>query len=174
MNEYNNSGVSKDSVWVDHFNAAMVEMVDDLNLQESFTIAYTPDTRTYILPDDYYSLLILTAGNKQRINQRREYDSQVPGYWVVDKGSHFELDIAFSQPTELTVVYQRYPTNLEVALMETQHPEIATAGETALCFKAVYFSLLNNNQPGQAKYYNDLFTEQRGTIRIATSKAKGV
>lgn len=173
MNEYNNSGVSNDTIWVDHFNAALVEMVDDLDLQQPFTIAYTPLQRSYTLPDDYYSLLLLTTQNKQRINERRDYDEQSPGYWVMDKGSHHEADIIFSYPTELTALYQRYPAQLEVSQKETQKPEIPTAGETALCYKAVYFSLLNNNQPGQAKYFDDLYQKERANVRMAVAKAKG-
>jgi hypothetical protein len=174
MNEYNNSGVSADSVWVDHFNAALVEMADDLDLQESFTLSYSTDKRVYTLPDDYYSLLLLTTENKQRIAQRREYDSQTPGYWVMDKGSRHEVDVVFPQATILTGLYQRYPANLEVSSVQTQKPEIPTAGETALCYLAISKALLNNNQPGQAKYFIDLYTAQRANVRLATTKAKGV
>lgn len=173
MNEYNNSGVSKEDVWVDHFNAALVEMTDDLELQSFTTVPYTPEQRTYSLPDDYYSLVLVTTENKQRVNPRRDYDTQAPGYWIIDQGGTKVMDINFSQPTTLTLLYLRYPTNLEVALKDTQKPEIPTAGETALCYKAVYFSLLNNNQPGQAKYFDDLYQKERANVRIAVAKAKG-
>lgn len=174
MNEYNNSGVANDAVWVDHFNAALVEMVDDIDLQELTTLSYSPSQRTYTLPDDYYSLLLMNTENKQRINQRRDYDSQTPGYWIMDKGSSHELDIVFNQDTELTILYQRYPEVLTFATISTQRPEIPTAGETALCYKAVYFSLLNNNQPGQAQYFEELYKKERATVKLAASKAKGV
>lgn len=175
LNEYNNSGVVSDVVWLDHFNSALVEMVDNLNLQENISIPYTDGQRIYTLPDDYYSLLLLLDSRNQQITQKRNYHQQYPnGYWILDKGDHFEIDITYNQADTLTLLYERYPDVLEYANRETQKPDIPTAGETALCYKAISHALKNNNQIGQAQYYDGLYKDQMATVRVATTKAKGV
>jgi hypothetical protein len=72
------------------------------------------------------------------------------------------------------VFYTRYPALLEYANISIQRPEVPTAGETALCYKAISNSLKNNNQLGQAQYYDGLYKEQRATVKLAVLKAKGV
>lgn len=173
MNEYNNSGVASDTVWLDHFNAALVEMVDDLDLNELYEFEYSTDQRAYNLPDDYYSIILLNVKDRQRLRERRYYDDKSPGYMVIDKGSHFELDLVFNQPATFSLLYQRYPKTLEYSLISTQRPEVPTAGETALCYKAISHALKNNNQLGQAAHFDSLFKEQIAIIRTATTRARG-
>ena len=77
LNEYNNSGVANDAVWLDHFNAALVEMVDDLNLEDTFEIHYTPSQATYDLPANYFSLVLLNdTKTNQRRTQKRHFDQK--------------------------------------------------------------------------------------------------
>lgn len=175
LNEYNNSGVASDAVWLDHFNSALVEMVDDLNLKQIFLIQYSKAVAAYPLPDDYYSLVVMNdANSNERINQRRSYDERYhPGYWIMDKGDYFEIDIVFHQDTTFNLLYQRYPKILEHSLMQSQKPEVPTAGETALCYKAISNALKNNNQLGQAAYYDGLYKEQLAIIRTAVNRARG-
>lgn len=174
LNQYNNSGVDNDSIWIDHFNSALVEMVDDLNLQETFTINYTKDVTTYDMPDDYYAMVMLLDSKNTQIPQKRNYNQVYPmGYWVLDKGDHFEININYDRADTLTLLYERYPTVLELSTITTQKPEVPTSGETALCYKAISNSLKNNNQLGQAQYYDGLYKEQLANIRIATNRAKG-
>jgi hypothetical protein len=175
LNQYNNSGVDSDAMWVDHFNAALVEMVDNLDLQETFTIAYTKDTQLYTLPDDYYALLLLIDSKNQPITQKRNYNQSYPnGYWILDKGDHFDIDISYNTDDMLTILYNRYPKELIFADIQTQKPEVPTTGETSLCYLAISKALQNNNQLGQAQYYDGLYKSELANIRIATNRAKGV
>jgi hypothetical protein len=176
MNEYNNSGVSNDVAWLDHFNTALVEMVDDLNLEETFEINYTLNQQAYDLPEDYYSLILLNdKATNQRLTQKRHYDQiYPPGYWVLDKGDRHVVEITYNTPTTFIAFYERYPRPLEFSEIETQKPEIPTAGETALCYKAISHALRNNNQLGQAQYYDALFKEQLSTIKTASTRGRGV
>lgn len=175
-NEYNNSGVTSDVIWLDHFNSALIEMVDVLNLEETFEIPYITSQQTYDLPDDYYSLILLNDRlTNQRLTQKRHFDQKYPpGYWIIDRGDKYTIDITFSAPTTFVMYYEHYPKVLELSQITTQKPEIPTAGETALCYKAISAALKNNNQLGQAQYYDTLFKEQLATIKTATTRARGV
>ncbi|MDF2790544.1 MAG: hypothetical protein K0S80_3645, partial [Neobacillus sp.] len=82
--------------------------------------------------------------------------------------------ITYNQSDSLTLLYDRYPAVLEYSLISTQKPDIPTSGETALCYKAIASALKNNNQLGQAQYYDGLYKEQLAIIRTATNRAKGV
>jgi hypothetical protein len=151
-------------------------MVDVLNLEETFEIPYITSQATYDLPDDYYSLILLNDRlTNQRLTQKRHFDQKYPpGYWITDKGSKYTIDITFSSATTFVMYYERYPKVLEVSQIDTQKPEIPTAGETALCLKAISAALKNNNQLGQAQYYDTLFKEQLANIKTATTRARGV
>ncbi|MET3699348.1 hypothetical protein SAMN05877753_10213 [Bacillus oleivorans] len=175
MNSYNNSGVESNIQWVDFFNEALVQMVDDLNLEEVYEIPYTLDQREYTLPDDFYGLLLVNdLSKKTRLAARRNYDQVYPyGYWIMDKGSHFALDVVHSNPTTLQILYKRYPKQLNIGEIATQKPEVPTVGETALCFKAINRALLNNNQVEQANYFDELYNREKGVIRTAGTRAKG-
>lgn len=174
LNQYNNSGVDNDSIWIDHFNSALVEMVDDLNLQETFTINYTKDVTTYDMPDDYYAMVMLIDSKNTQIPQKRNFNQVYPmGYWILDKGDKFQINITYNTNDTLTLLYERYPTVLELGNITTQKPEVPTAGETALCYLSIRNSLLNNNQLGQAQYYDGLYKSELANIRIAATRAKG-
>lgn len=175
MNEYNNSGVASDTVWLDHFNAALVEMADDLNLEETIEIPYTPTQTTYDLPEDYYSLVLLNdKTTNRRLTQKRHFDQKYPpGYWIMDRGDKHTIDITFNNATTFVLFYERYPKVLELGQISTQRPEVPTAGETALCYKAISHALKNNNQLGQAAHFDSLFKEQIAIIRTATTRARG-
>jgi hypothetical protein len=143
MNEYNNSGVASDVVWLDHFNSALIEMADDLNLEETIEIPYIPTQTSYDLPDGYYSLVLLNnKQTNQRLTQKRYFDQLYPpGYWVTDKGYKYVIDITFPQATTFVLYYERYPDVLEYSLISTQKPDVPTIGETALCYKAISHAL---------------------------------
>ena len=176
FNEYNNSGVSSTAKWVDFMNSALIEMVDDLSLEEFVTIEHIPGQRTYDLPSDYYSLVLLNDNTtNNRLAIRRHYDQKYPyGYWVVDKGDKHQIDLLYTSPSTLTLLYKRYPKLIELSNIASQKPEVPTAGETALCYKAVKFALLNNNQIGQAEYFEKLYKDERANIKTATARARGV
>lgn len=176
MNGYNNSGIATDAVWVDFFNAALVEMTDDLTIEEIFTINFTPGTREYNLPSDFYAISVLYDQNGSAVAMRRNYNQRYPnGYWVLDKGDRRVIDLyEYTQPMTFTLLYRRYPKPLTYSEMATQKPEVPTAGEIALCYKAIYFACLNNNQIGQAEFFDQLYQKERTNIKTAASRARGV
>lgn len=176
MNDYNNSGISSNAQWVDFFNAALIEMVDDLSLEAEAAINFDPSVRLYDLPEDYYGIIMLLDENGRRILKRRHYEHDYPaGYWIFDRGSHFQIDLAgFNSPQTMVLVYIRYPEQLDLAQIRTQRPEVPTSGETALCYKAIKFALLNNNIPGQADYYESLYRRERYNVRNAAVRARGI
>lgn len=175
LNQYNNSGVDSDVIWFDHFNSALTDMADDLNLEDTVEIAYLTTQQTYDLPADYYSLVLLNdKTTNTRLMQKRHFDQKYPpGYWVMDRGSKHTIDITYNQPTTFVLYYERYPALLEYSQISTQKPEVPTAGEDALVYKAISHALKNNNQLGQAQYYDNLYKEARANVKVAATKARG-
>lgn len=176
MNAYNNSGIETTTAWLDFFNEALSNMVDDLDLEEVVTINYVQGTSEYDLPEDYYGIITVTeADNGNQMAKRRAYPQKYPyGWWVLDKGSKVVLDILFNFNKSFKVHYNRYPTKLELGSIATQKPEVPTAGETALCYLAVNRALLNNNQFEQASVFEKLYKEERANIRTASVRSRGV
>lgn len=172
-NAYNNSGIASPNTWLDFFNDALRDLVDDLNIQEVLpTITHDGLIRERDLPADYYSLILFNDGSNNRIVQRRNYDQQYPpGYWVLYKGSKYVLDLYnFSFAQTFTGLYQRYAK----ALSSTNDtPEVPSVGERALVYYAISKALANNNQMGQAQEYEKKYEAERLKIRTAASHARG-
>lgn len=172
-NGYNNSGIATSNAWLDFFNDALRDLVDELNIQEVLpTITHDGTTREHDLPTNYFSLILFNDGNGNRIVQRRNYDQQYPaGYWVLNKGSKYVIDLYnFSFAQTFTGLYQRYATTL---LTTADTPEIPSVGEKALVYYAISKALYNNNQMGQAKEYESKYEAERLKIRTAASRARG-
>lgn len=173
-NGYNNSGIASDNTWLDFFNSALNDLVDDLNLEEVLpTITHDGLVREHDLPADYYSLILFNDGNGNRIVQRRNYDQQYPpGYWVLYKGSKYVIDLYnFSSAQTFKGLYQRYAKALSST---TDTPEIPSVGERALVYYAISKALYNNNQMGQAQEYEKKYEGERLKIRTAASRARGL
>lgn len=180
MNEYNNSGVATDAVWVDFFNEALMSMVDELNIQEEVQIIVNADTKTYDLPENYYSLKRMVDVYNNEISAFKDEGinfnggrSFRPGYDVKYKGSKFVMEFPLVDPTTMTLTYTRYPERLEVSRVESQKPEVPTVGETALCYKAIAHALENNNLPGQAREYEEKYLREVEKIHKASFRARG-
>lgn len=176
MNSYNNNGIETQNAWIDFFNDALQSMVDDLDIHEETTLVFNPSQKQYDLPDDYYALRIIEDTiRKETLVQKRNYNQRYPyGYWVIDKGSKHVIDITYDNATTFNLYYQRYPEQLTLAQIDTQKPEVPTIGETALCYKAIYYACLNNNQIEQATYFDDLYKRERANIKTASVRARGV
>lgn len=93
---------------------------------------------------------------------------------MIDKGSKHVIDITYNQACTFNLYYQRYPKKLEIADISTQRPEVPTIGETALCYKAIYYACLNNNQLDQAQFFDELYKRERAGIKTASVRARGV
>jgi hypothetical protein len=176
MNDYNNSGIETMTAWVDFFNEALTNMVDDLGLEEVLTINFVQGTTEYDLPEDYYGMITVTeADTGTQMAKRRAYPQKYPyGWWVLDKGSKTVLDLIYNFNKAFKVHYNRYPAKLELGTIATQKPEVPTTGETALCYKAINRALLNNNQFEQAAVFEKLYKDERANIRTASIRARGV
>ncbi|MDQ0873794.1 hypothetical protein QFZ77_002453 [Paenibacillus sp. V4I3] len=172
-NGYNNAGISSDNAWLDFFNDALRDLVDELNIQEVLpTITHDGLTREHDLPADYYSLIVFNDGSNNRIVQRRNYDQQYPpGYWVLYKGSKYVLDLYnFSFANTFAGLYQRYAKALSST---TDTPEVPSVGERALVYYAISKALYNNNQMGQGQEYEKKYEQEKLKIRTAASRARG-
>lgn len=180
MNEYNNSGVSKDDIWVDFFNEALMSMVEYLNIDEEVKFTLNSTTTTFDLPEGYYGLIKITDSST---NELRPYKDEgftldggrgySPGYNIKNKGSKYIIEFPLMQPDTFTVSYIRYPLKLENSTIQTQKPEVPTVGETALCYKAISHALENNNQPGQARYFDEKYVLELDKINKASYRARG-
>lgn len=170
-NGYNNSGLSSDNQWKDYFEDALNDLVDDLNLTETFTVPFDPVTsaREYDLPADFYTVFVLNEANGSRVPARRNYDAY-QGYWVLNKGSKYIIDLwKYTSKQTFTGVYQRYAK----ALTETaDFPEVPNVGEKALIYYAIGKALKNNNQLGQAQEYERFYEAERLKIRNAAARAR--
>lgn len=176
MNNYNNSGIESTVAWCDFFNEALTNMVDDLGLEEVTTINFVQGTTEYDLPEDYYGIITVTeADTGSTMAKRRAYPQKYPlGWWVLDKGSKTVLDIVYNYNKAFKVHYNRYPTKIELANINTQKPEVPTTGETALCYLAINRALLNNSHFDQAQIFEELYKKERANIRTAGIRSRGV
>jgi hypothetical protein len=174
MNEYDNHGVANDSIWVMHFNSALSEMTEYLNIDEKTEINYIYGQDEYELPDDFYSMIIVNDRSNQRIAKLRHMDQQSPaGYWVVNRGDKFKILLkGFYGNETLTIRYTRYPALLDEAQKDTQHPEVPNIAEDALCYKAIMNALLNNNQVGKAQAFDGMYRNELAKINIANNRAR--
>jgi hypothetical protein len=173
-NGYNNSGISNDSQWVDFFNDALADLVDDLGIEESLDpIVFVSTVRENTLPADYFSLVNLYDGNGCEVYERRSYNQKYPaGYRVLFKGSSYVIDLySFTTNQTFTGQYYRYAEALTIADYADQHPEVPTVGEKALIYYAISKALRNNNQP--VGDYLKLYERERMKIRDAIAKARG-
>lgn len=150
-------------------------MTDDLKLEETTTISVQSGVEDYTLPTDYYGINILNEENGSRVSQRRAYDQDYPpGYWVLNKGSNYTLNLkGYNSPQTMTLLYFRYPDLLTLADKDTQQPDVPTIAEQALVYAAVSSALLNNNQIGQAQYFDEQFKREMARANTAWQRARG-
>jgi hypothetical protein len=171
-NGYNNSGIAGNSQWVDFFNDALRDLVEDLGIEQTGTIAFVVATREYDLPDDYYSIAIMNDGTRSRVSKRRNYDQEWPeGYWIFNRGGNYVIDLYnFMSAQTFTFTYQAYAPELVLGNITTEHPSVPSVGEKALIYYAVSKALRNNNQIGQAQDYERLYEGERKKIRNAAAR----
>lgn len=178
-NGYNNSGIERDDAWVDFFNDALADLVDDLQLRLPFKLQYDGTTRLIALPDDFYALGELYNQSGCTVRERPDYGSDLywwpEGYFLLDVGGKKMIDLyRYSGVQEFSGIYYRYPAFIPyttTGLAST--PEVPTVGEKALPYYAIAKALRNNNQLGQAQEYERLYEIERKKIRNATARARG-
>lgn len=173
-NGYNNSGIDTPAKWVDFFNDALADLVDDIGLTEHLTINFVAGTREYDLPEDFFSLDSLNDASNCPVRKRRSYDQRYPsGYWIIDQGDVFVIDLhEFTSAQTFTGEYVRYPAVLTVGAIQTEKPQVPTVDEKALIYYAIAKALRNNNQIGQAQDYEALYEAERKKIRNAAAQAR--
>lgn len=175
QNDYNNTGIDTNGKWVDAFNAALQDLVSDINLTATLAINFVAGTREYDLPDDFFELQELRDSFKCRVQKRRTYDPYltcVQGYWIMNRGSNYAIDLfEYDYNETFTGLYTRYPATLVVANIATQKPEIPTIGENALIYYAISKALRANNQLGQAQVLEASYEMERRKIRDAAARA---
>lgn len=172
QNEYNNSGIRSDAQWVDFFNEALRDLVDDLRIEKTGQISFDPAQREYDLPPDFYSLVLLNDEHGCRVFKRRYYDQRIPsGYWIFNRGDKHVIDLyQYMAPMTFTFVYQAYPEPLVLANLNTQRPQVPSVGEKALIYYAIAKALRNNNEVGQAQDVERLYELERAKIRNAVAR----
>lgn len=171
-NAYNNAGIAADGVWRDFFNEALRELVDELEIEEIATLVYDGVTTLLDLPSDYYNVKMLYTGSGTPITKRRHYMDRSSGYWILNKGDKWQLDIQGYSAQSFTLLYNRYAATLTGT--ENEKPEIPSAGEMALPLYAIAKALRNNNQIGQAQEIEQgPYKEQIKKIRTAQARARG-
>lgn len=170
-NAYNNSGIEGEIYWLEFFNDALRDLVDDLNIEEVYTIEVVSGQHEYDLPSDYYRLSSVFTSMGYPYKKRRSYNHfQADGYWIMNRGNKYVIDIRKPSPTNLTIVYQRYP-NVLTGMSDV--PEVPAVGEMALVYYAIGKSLRNNNQIGQAQEIERKYERERMKIRNAVSRGGG-
>lgn len=179
-NDYNNTGINTNAKWIDAFNAALQDLVEDINLTGTFTINFVAGTREYDLPTDFFELLELDDTNfRMPVPKRRfynvtgeHYSNWLQGYYVLNQGDNYVLDLfEYTTNNTFTGLYTRYPAVLGGTDVLTQKPEIPTIGEDALIYYAIAIALRNNNQPGQAQDIERKYERERMKIRDAAQRA---
>lgn len=178
-NDYNNTGIDTPAKWVDAFNAALGDMVNDLNITDTLTIPFVNGTREYDLPDDFFEIRELWDQFNCPSTKRRYYDQQLygfypqylEGYFVLFKGGKYVIDL-YPYNTDQTFqgIYVRYPALLSISNLDAL-PEVPTVGEDALIDYAVMIALRNNNQLAQAKTVQQDYEAGRKKIRDAAARA---
>jgi hypothetical protein len=171
-NGYNNSGISGNSQWVDFFNDALRDLVEDLCIEQTGTITFVTTTREYDLPDDYYAINIMNDGSRSRVSKRRNYDADWPeGYWIFNRGGNYVIDLYnFMSAQTFTFTYQAYAPELVLGNITTEKPSVPSVGEKALIYYAIAKALSNNNQLGQADFYYKLYEAERKKLRNAVAR----
>lgn len=172
-NGYNNSGISSPNTWLDFFNDALRDLVDDLNIVDVLpALTYTAGVREVDLPTDYYSIVDLFDGNGTPVTERRNYMQSYPaGYMVMYRGSKFVIDLYnYMSSQSFTGLYQRYAKAIAVT---GDSPEVPTIGERALVYYAISKALYNNNQMGQGQEYEQKYERERLKIRTAAARSRG-
>lgn len=172
-NKYNNSGITSDGTWVDFFNDALADLVDDVGLTDTFTIDFDPavSEREYDLPSDFYGMFLLTDSRDSQVACRRNYNAQ-GGYWILNKGDALVIDLwKYTSPQTFKGVYFKYPAKLTGATGE--FPQVPSVGERALIYYALSKALRNNAQTGDAAEMEAKYEEERKKIRTAAAKARG-
>lgn len=180
MNDYNNTGINTNAKWVDAFNSALQDLVEDINLTENLSIPFVTGTREYDLPDDFFELQELSEQNFAcPVPKRRRYENNgvyysnwFQGYFILNKGDRYVIDLfEYTADQTFTGIYTRYPALLSVVDISTQRPEVPTIGENALIYFAISRALRNNNQPGQASEIERMYELERRKIRDAAARA---
>lgn len=175
-NSYNNSGITNDVQWIDFFNDALSDLVDDLGLNDTETITVLADTNEYALPSDYYhAILLFDNTTSTPYPKRRNYNAFTsPGYWVINRGEEIVMDLRqIPVGRVLTLSFQKYPTLLTESAKNTQTPEIPSAGEKALIYYAIAKALRNNSHMAESKEYERLYEAERLKIRTASVRGAG-
>lgn len=179
-NDYNNTGIDTPSKWVDAFNAALQDLVSDINLTETLTIPFVKGTREYDLPADFFEIRELWDGFNCKSTKRRYYDQQLfgfyptlfEGYYVLFKGSGYVIDLyQYNADQTFQGIYVRYPALLSAGSVDTQRPEVPTVGEDALIDYAIMIALRNNNLLGEAKTVQQDYERGRKKIQDAAQRA---
>lgn len=179
-NDYNNTGIDSTSKWVDAFNSALQDLVNDINITEPFQINFVNGTREYALPDDYFEIRELWDQFNCPASKRRYYDQQLfgfypgylEGYFILFKGGNYVIDLyPYNSTQTFNGIYTRYPELLTVSDVLTQRPEVPTVGEDALIDYAVMVALRNNNLLGEAKTVQQDYEAGRKRIRDAAARA---
>ncbi|MEN2765775.1 hypothetical protein [Ornithinibacillus xuwenensis] len=166
-------------MWIDFFNEALFSMVEDLEINEDISIEFIDGVNEYDLPENYYSLVELKDEQNQLIPAYRNNGIDIsgsqtyrPGYEIMQRGSKFVITFPLMKaPRTFQLRYIRYPNQLSLA-NEGDKPEIPTVAETALCYKAISFALMNNNQYGQSQFVDDMFMNKASIGRRANHKAR--
>lgn len=179
-NDYNNSGIDTTGKWVDAFNAALQDLVSDININTPFSVNFIQGTREYALPDDFHEIIELWDGYSCKATKRRYYDQQLygfypsslEGYYILFKGSGYFLDLyPYNANQTFNGIYVRYPELLVATNAMTQKPEVPTVGEDALIDYAIMTALRNNNLLGEAAAVEAKYEAGRKKIRDAASRA---
>lgn len=179
MNDYNNTAIDSTGKWLDAFNAALQDLVEDINLSNTVTINFIPGTREYDLPDDFFEMQELNDNNfLMPVPRRQHYNisggnwsNWIQGFWILNKGTNYVLDLFdYTSAQTFTALYTRYPVKLDITLTTSQKPEVPTIGEDALLYYAISRALRNNNQPGQAQDVERKYEFERRKIRDAAQR----
>lgn len=172
QNAYNNAGIATDMMWVDLFNDALRDLVDDLNIEETVNVVYDGIVSLIDLPADFYEVKEIYTSTGYPIRKRRHLKDRSSGYWMLYKGSKWQVDIQGYSAQTFTLFYNRYAAKLTGASGE--QPEIPSAGEMALPLYAISKALRNNNQVGQAQEIEQgPYKEQIKNLRTAQARARG-
>lgn len=174
-NSYNNTGIGTSALWIDAFNSALKDLVEDIGLKGTSTISYVNGTTSYDLPDDFFEAVQVVDSGQYPI-WKREYELEpfacYNSYYIKDIGSNYQVVFDDRNTTEtLTLSYIRYPALLAIANVSTQKPEVPTIGEDALIYYAISRSLRNNNQSGMAAEMESKYEYERKKIRDAKYRA---
>lgn len=178
-NDYNNTGIDSNAKWVDAFNSALQDLVNDIALTDQFFINFVQGTREYDLPSDFYELRELWDAFNLPSFKRRFYDqnqfgffpADVQGYFILFRGVNYTIDLyPYNTTQTFRGIYVRYPRLLSVGELTAQ-PEVPTIGEDALIDYAIMTALRNNNLIGEANKIEVKYERNRKKIQDAVARA---